>query len=48
MGQPIDFKSNMTFVMNIQPLINEKQPVQGAAELPGAEPWIIPGHNSKQ
>lgn len=33
MGQHIDFKSNMTFVKNIQPLINEKQPVQGAADL---------------
>lgn len=38
MGERIDFKSNMTFVLNIQPLINEKQPVQGAAELLAAEP----------
>lgn len=33
MGQHIDFKSNMTFVKNIQLLINEKQPAKGATEL---------------
>lgn len=38
MGERIDFKSNMTFVMNIQPLIKEKLPVQGAAELLPAQP----------
>lgn len=48
MGECIDFKSNMTFVMKIQPLIKEKQPVQGAAEVLAAQPWIIPGHNFKQ